>query len=83
MAKVVKETNKTDDALIFFDVVENLILQMKPENLSKAFSLLLNEDIEVTKGITHVQALQIMPHIIDQNDLIETFYLMRELGAFS
>lgn len=84
MVKIVKEEYKTDDdAFVFFDVIENLLLHLDKENIVKALSILLNQDIEFTKTITHVQALQIMPLIIDQNDLIETFYLLRELGAFS
>jgi hypothetical protein len=83
MVRVVKEEHKSNlDPVIFFDIVENLILQLRRQDINKILQIFLKQDEEFVSKITADDLVKLAPIIIRVNNLIEIMFLMRNLGAF-
>lgn len=84
LVTVVREKKKNGDYPIdvFFDVVENLIMQLRRQDLNKALRLILKKDEAFVSNITGPELVRCLPIIIKANNFIDLFFLMRSLGAF-
>lgn len=83
LVRVVKAEHKSNlDPVIFFDIVENLILQLNRKDFNRILVLTTHQDEEFINTLTHKDLIMIAPTIITVNHLIETMFLLRNLGAF-
>jgi len=83
MVRVVKEEHKSNlDPVIFFDIIENLILQLHLKDINKILQIFLKQDEEFVSTLTAQDFVRIAPIIIRINNLVEVMFLMRNLGAF-
>ncbi len=83
MVRVIKEQHKSNlDPVIFFDIVENLILQLSRKDANKILQILLKQDEEFVSIMTVKDVVTLAPILIKVNNLIETMFILRNLGAF-
>lgn len=83
MVRVIKDEHKSSlDPVIFFDIVENLIMQLNKKSLSRILVIFLKRDEVFVANLTNKDLVRLAPIIIRENGLIETMFLMRNLGAF-
>ena len=83
MVRVIKDEHKSFmEPDIFFDVIENLILQLKPKDLSRVLQIFLDQDEEFVSVLTNKDLVMLAPIIIRENNIVETMLLLRSLGAF-
>jgi len=83
LVKVIRnEKQSAVTADIFFDVINNLILQLNRKDLNRALQLLTRQDETFVNSLTAEDLLKMLPLIIRENKLIDVFFVMRSLGAF-
>jgi len=83
MVRVIKEEHKSNlDPIIFFDIVENLILQLRRQDINKILQILLKQDEGFVSELTTEDFVRLAPIFIRINHLIEVMFILRNLGAF-
>lgn len=84
LVRVIKEEHQsiTTDPTLFFDIVQNLILQLNRRDLNRILQILLRKDGGFVNQISHVDFIRALPVLIRENKLIDTVFILRNLGAF-
>jgi len=78
-----KEEYKTENNINHFSfIVSTLVDELDKETLYKAISLLLHQPIDVIKTIESKDIYLALPKLIRANNLIELYYIFKNLGAF-
>lgn len=83
LVRVIKTEHKSNlEPEIFFDIVENLILQLKRKDLNRILQVLLKQDEQFVSQLTGEDLVRIAPILMKENHLIEIMLILRNLGAF-
>jgi hypothetical protein len=65
---------------IYYDVLHNGIVQMSRTDASRAVMILLHQDLKFVEEMAFKDFQRILPTVVRENDLIETFLHLNSLG---
>lgn len=75
----IKTENPVD---IYYDVVSNIFEQINRNHQTKILMFLLHEDENFCKELTYADFIKVLPAIMRENKLAETFQILFALGVF-
>lgn len=79
----IKKNYGKDKAEIFTLILENFISQMDKDVLFQALSIATQIDIDTLKNKPFREVVAYIPIIIKVNNLIETYFLLKQYGIFN
>lgn len=71
---------KQDNGTSLYIIISTLLDTIKKDDLYKIISILLDCDIEKAKIVTMKEFIKILPKVFSENNLIEAYILLKNLG---
>ena len=65
---------------LLFSLLQTLSTEIAPQDMTKAFAILLHKPPEWFRGVKAKELVQALPILDDINDFAEIFSLVREMG---
>ena len=77
--KMVADESPVD---VYFDVISNIFSQINKDSLTKVFSIILHEPEGFCKELEYKDFIKILPTVLRENKISETFQILLVLGVF-